>query len=422
MGSFIREIKNIIHYFQALFWVFIYAYPASRLRVIGVSGTDGKTTTVNLIYHLLRKSGKKAGVISSIGSLINDEKYDIALHVTTPDPKNIQKSLRLAVRKGCEYFVLEASSHGLDQYRLLGCNFNIGVITNITGDHLDYHKTFDNYAAAKIKMFNTAKIAILNRDDKSYTIATEHLKHKIDNGDIKIITYGLGNNADFTNSNFPFETKLLGRFNLYNCLAAISVASAIGIDNNIIREGITSFSGVIGRMDEINEGQKFRVFIDFASTDNALRAALETLKEYAGHRRLICVFGSAGLRDVGKRERMGEAAGKLADISVVTAEDPRTEDVIEINKQIARGLKKSKAKELDVSDFARINRLKKLKEKYFYRIPDRHEAIKFAIQRLAQKGDVLVFCGKGHEKSMCYGHEERPWDEYGEVRSALKSL
>ena len=213
---------------------------------------------------------------------------------------------------------------------------------------------------------------------------------------------------------------LPGEYNQYNCLAAIATASALGISSEKIRKAVASFKGVIGRMEEINEGQDFKVIVDFAHTPNALENVLKTILKFKSkNSKLIVVFGCAGLRDIAKRPMMGEISARLADITVLTAEDPRTEDVNEIINQIVHGCLKGGAKERDLSNWPDWPNLK---EKIFLRIPDRRQAIRFAIQKLAKKDDIVVICGKGHERSMCYGKTEYPWSDQEEARRALKGL
>jgi len=388
----IRKLKNFGHLLQAIFANIIYRFPSRQLTVVGVTGTDGKTTTVHLIHHILIKAGKKADLISTISAP--------GLHTTTPDSMVLQKMLREMVNRGIKYVVLESSSHGLDQHRLWGVKYEVGVVTNITHDHLDYHKTYKNYRAAKAKLFQGTKTAILNRDDKSYEfLASKCQSFKV----LKIITYGIQNQADFTPVSFPFKASMPGVFNQYNCLAAIAVVKSFGLLDDKIRKAVASFGGVIGRMEEIKEGQNFRVIIDFAKTASGLENALRTLKsQLPSSGRLIAVFGSAGLRDIQKRAMMGEVAARLADISILTAEDPRTEDVNKIIEQIAQGCVKGGG----------------IEKKSFFRISDRRKAIKFAISR-ARIEDIVVLCGKGHERSMCYGKKESPWNEHAEARRAL---
>ncbi|MGB9911175.1 MAG: Mur ligase family protein [Microgenomates group bacterium] len=402
----IRKIKNFFHFLTAILANLIYRFPSKKLIMIGVTGTDGKTTTVHLIGHLLKKNGFKVGIISTLSSP--------GLHTTTPDPFVLQKILRQMVNKGKRYVVLECSSHGLDQYRLWGIKFQIGVVTNVTHDHLDYHKSWENYAQAKGKLLENSQIVVLNKDDYSYEYFFKNPKIKRK----KIITYAIKNEADFTPKNFPFKTKLPGEYNQYNCLAGIAVAVNLGIKPGKIKKALISFKGVKGRMEEIKMGQKFKVFVDFAKTASGLENALKTLKPLVNQGRLIAVFGSAGLRDIAKRKMMGEVAGRLANIAILTAEDPRTEDVNKIINQIAEGCLEGGMEEKKEEEIKQENELKE--EKWFIRIPDRRKAIRFAIEKLAKNGDILVFCGKGHERSMCYGKKEYPWNEFLEVKKAIR--
>jgi len=408
----IRKLKNFGH----LCWVILaniyWRFPSKKLTVIGVTGTDGKTTTVHLIHHILKTAGKKVDLISTVSAP--------GLHTTTPNPWILQKLLRQMVNREVKYVVLEATSHGLDQHRLWGVKFHIGAVTNITHEHLDYHKTYRNYLQAKAKLFRGVKIAILNRDDKSFS----YLNSQSVIRNSQLITYGIKNEADFTPKNFSFKTLLPGEYNQYNCLAAIAATLALGISPEIIRQGVASFRGVIGRMEEIDEGQNFKVIVDFAHTPNGLENTLKTLNLQLVIRnrkigRLIAVFGCAGLRDVAKRPMMGEISARLADITVLTAEDPRTEDVNKIINQIAQGCLASGAREEDLSNWFNWSNLK---EKVFLRIPDRREAIRFAIQKLAKKRDIVVICGKGHERSMCYGKTEYPWSDQQEAKKALREF
>jgi len=395
--SVIKWLKNLKHLIGAIVATLVYRYPAKNLKIIGVTGTDGKTTTVHLIYSILKLAGERTAFVSSIEARIRDKEIDTGFHVTTPNPWLLQRLLRQMVDEEVEYLVLEATSHGLDQHRLFGCNFQVGVITNITHEHLDYHKTFKKYLAAKAKLFHGVKIAVLNRDERHFN----YLKRA--GGRTRIVSYGINKEADYTLKKFKFKTKLSGKYNLYNCLAAIATAKALGIKDEIIRKAVADFSGLPGRLEKIDKGQDFSVFVDFAHTPNGLENVLQALrKEKKG--RLIVVFGCAGERDKTKRPIMGEIASRLADLVVLTAEDPRTEDVDKIIDQIAAGCQKAGWIE---------------GEKYF-RVPDRREAIKFALKKLAKKGDIIVICGKGHEKSMCFGNTEYPWSDQKEVRLALK--
>ncbi len=393
-------VNFLFHLPLAVFANLFFRFPSKNLKVIGVTGTDGKTTTATLIHHLLIKGGKKTALITTVSAKIGAEEISTGFHVTSPHPWKLQSLLRKIVDRDYKFVVLEATSHGLAQHRLWGINFYLGVITNVTHEHLDYHQTFEKYLAAKAKLFRGVKVAVLNRDDESY----HYLSTKHQAPSTKIITYGIKNKADFTPKTFKFKTELPGEYNQYNCLAAIVTASSLKIPDGIIRRALVSFPSIEGRMESIKEGQNFKVYVDFAHTPNALEQVLVTLKaQLPVDKQLIAVFGCAGLRDKEKRAKMGEIASKIAGIVILTAEDPRTEDVNQIINQIAKGCQKSEG----------------IEGRTFYKIPDRAEAIRFAIEK-AEKDDIVVICGKGHEKSMCFSRIEYPWSDQREARRALK--
>jgi UDP-N-acetylmuramoyl-L-alanyl-D-glutamate--2,6-diaminopimelate ligase len=393
LTSFIRAlIPNwFVNYFYHLPLSFaallFYGYPARKLTVIGVTGTDGKTTTSTLIYEILRKSGKKVALLTTVGAKIGGKVLDTGLHVTTPDSWELQRLLKYIGDQGFKYLVLESTSHGLAQFRLTGCNFYTGVVTNVTHEHFDYHGNWENYLKAKGKLFEKSKISILNVDDKSYGYLEKISKN--------IVTYGL-KKGDYTPQNFKFKSNLIGDYNISNCLAAIACAKSLDIDDDSIKEAILGFRGVEGRMETVYD-KKFRVIVDFAHTPNALENALKTLRKITKSK-LIAVFGCAGLRDHTKRPLMGLAACKLADKVILTAEDPRTEDINEIFKEILKGCHQKNKVILE---------------------PDREKAIEKAIA-IAQNGDVIGNFGKGHEKSLCIGTVEYPWSDKGAVQRIIK--
>ncbi len=397
-------------------------YPGRKLKVVGVTGTDGKTTTVNLIWSILRAGGHRAGMISTVNAQIGDALLDTGLHTTTPDAPDLQGYLAQMVEANLEYAVLEATSHGLAQHRVTGCEQDVAVVTNITHEHLDYHGDYAGYREAKAKLFRglasayrkpgTPKVSVLNRDDASF-----ELLQPIP-ADVKLI-YGLSAGVDVRAEDvecgtehsafrvvtpkgaFAVRTSLVGQFNVYNILAAAVVGLSQQIPLEQIREGIEAMHGVIGRMERIDLGQDFTVLIDFAHTPNSLERALQAARQMT-EGEIIVVFGCAGLRDVYKREMMGRHAGRLADRVVITAEDPRTESLDDIMAAIARGCEAEGKKEGES----------------YWRIGDRAEAIQFAID-LARPGDLVITAGKAHEQSMCYGTVEYPWSEHEAVRRAL---
>lgn len=345
-------INYFWHLPMAIVANFLYGFPSRKLKVIGVTGTDGKTTTVHMIYEILKAAGKKVSIISTISST--------GLHVTSPDPFVVQRLIKEADDEGCEYMVLEVTSHALDQFRFWGIQFEIGLITNITHEHLDYHKSFRNYFSTKLKLLKMAK---------------KPVKYK----------------------KLKLKLKIPGDYNIENASAAIAASNALGIDQELAEKVVENFTGLVGRMEEVKNKKGIKIIIDFAHTPNALEQALKTLrKECKGN--LIAVFGSAGQRDVEKRAKMGEIASRLADILVITAEDPRGE-LKEINRQIIKGIK--------------------TKVDYFV-IDDRQQAIDFAINKLAKTGDTVAIFGKGHEQSLNLdGKREIPWSDREAVLKAL---
>ena len=390
-----QSTKNIYHLLNAVLANVWFGFPARKLIVIGVTGTDGKTTTVNMIYQILKKAGKKVSMISTINVVVAEKSYDTGFHVSSPDPFVVQKFANEAQKNGDEFLILEVTSHALDQYRFWGIKFDIGIITNITHDHLDYHQTWENYFLTKAKLIKNVRIAILNREEKHFAQLAQKTKGKV-------VSFGFSKQADYNPKKFPVKLAMLGDYNVLNGLAAAAVCQDIGIGSEVIKSTLATFSNLSGRMEEIKNNRGFKTIVDFASTPYSLEQALKTLRKLTKGR-LISVFGSAGKRDVAKRSLMGEISAKLSDITIVTAEDPRG-DLEIINKQIQSGAEKFGAK---------------LNNNLFV-IEDRARAIDFAVNTVAKKGDTIGFFGKSHEKSMNYtGKKEEPWDEFEEVKKTL---
>lgn len=375
----LQSAKNYFHLLQAIRAVRKYKNPSQSLTIIGVTGTDGKTTTASLIYHILKEAGYKTALISTVAAYIEDKKYDTGFHVSTPDSATLQSYIAKAKKVGVTHIVLEVTSHALDQHRVHGIHFAIGVLTNISHEHLDYHKTMQHYMQAKAKLLESSDVSIINRDDDSYTFMQNRLKNK------KVISYGLSNLADSNLSNHSFKTNLPGIFNQSNILAALTVADILEVDPQKAAHAISSFHLPEGRIDVVYD-KDFKVIIDFAHTPNALRNILQTLRETTPQGRIIHVFGSAGKRDASKRPAMGKISQELSDIIVLTSEDPRDESPEKIAEDITLGMTASQTK--------------------LSFIADRQEAITQAI-RLAEKGDVVIITGKGHEKSMNLGQGEK---------------
>lgn len=392
----IQKIKNLKHFLVALLAVLYYRYPGRHLTVIGVTGTDGKTTTVNLIYHLLNNAGLKTGMISTVGAKIGKKKIKTGFHVTTPSSIKIQRLLRQMVNRGIEYLVLETTSHGLDQHRLWGCNFRIGVITNVSHhEHLDYHRTFKNYLKAKAKLFRGVAEAVLNRDDESYQFLKKRTK-------ARIITYGLKKGADLTPKTFPFKTELPGEYNQANCLAAMAVAKILKLPDEKIRQGLLSFSPVKGRLEAIKAGQNFKVLVDFAHTPRAFEKVIPVVRQMTPGQ-IIHVFGCTGDRDRSKRPIMGETAAKLSDKIILTHEDTYSEDPAKIINEIEPGVKKGG----------------KIFGKTYWKVSDRKQAIRMAVN-MAQKGDTVLLTGVGHQTTLNLGGKEVPWSDQKEAMKAIR--
>lgn len=398
----IQGIKNVYHLVVAVVANICYGFPSKSLFIIGVTGTDGKTTTVNLIYHILKENGYNAGMISTIGADTGGKSLDTGLHVTTPDPFLLQKILRKSVNAGVTHFVLEVTSHGLDQNRVWGIHYNVGIITNVTPEHLDYHKTYSRYIAAKMKLLIRSDERVVNIDDMSYKTIGKKFTHHV-------TTFGLSSQADINPDNFSFTTHLSGDFNKYNILAAAAAVRLMGLQDSQIRNAIATFQVPLGRQNIVYD-KDFRVMIDFAHTPNSIRQVLKSIRPQVKGR-IIHVFGSAGERDAYKRPKMGKASSEYADVIILTAEDPRSESVEKIDSEIAEGI----AQNFVYSNGGSL----KTYEKVCMQISDREEAIAYAI-RLAQKGDMVVITGKGHEQSMNLGYGEEAWDERKVVEKAIK--
>lgn len=420
---------------RALTWLAaaFYDWPGRNLTVIGVTGTDGKTTTSNLLFQIMKASGLNAGIISTVNAVIGDEVLDTGFHVTTPDAPDVQRYLAQMIASGLTHVVLETTSHGWAQHRVDACEFDIGVVTNITHEHLDEHGSYENYRSAKARLFSSLawtrpkpggnpRLAVLNRDDASF----EYLDGFAAGSKV---SYGLSEAADVHARQVSYSLRgmsfdayhpkfrvaincnLLGLYNVSNCLAALAAATfGLGIAPEVAARGIATLPGIPGRMEVIDMGQPFKVIVDFAHTPNALKVSLEAARALlsagttrpGSKGRIIAVFGSAGLRDKEKRRMMAVTSADLADLTVLTAEDPRTESLSGILEEMAAGARGRGGRE-GVT---------------FWRVPDRGEALRFALG-LARPDDLIIACGKGHEQSMCFGRVEHPWDDRLAVRAAL---
>jgi len=403
IATYIYRLKRIYHFFKTgvlrgLVGQIKFQFPAAKLKIITITGTDGKTTSSSLLYHVLKSAGKKVGLISTVAAYIGDEQIDTGFHVTSPDPFLVQKLLRSMVDQGIEHVVIEVTSHGEYQYRTWGLHPLLAGLTNITHEHLDYHLTYDLYVAAKIWSLKKAKTIVVNADDQSFA----KIKKALDFKKKEVITYSASDTI-FSLVSGAIKRKFIQNYNQMNARLIYCLAQKLEISNKDFVTAIDSFPGVDGRMQEIKNNKGIRVIVDFAHTPNGLESALTSLKkEVPKGNKLIAVYGCAGLRDRQKRPMMGKIGVEIADLVVFTAEDPRTEDIWSIIRQM---------KEQLVEGHDRI-----------VSIADRKQAITFALTKLAQKGDIVVLLGKGHEKSLCYGLIEYPWSDSVVAEDILKNL
>ena len=389
--------------------------------MVGVTGTNGKTTTTHMIRHILKAQGHKVGVIGTVHIMIGDTSYPI--HNTTPDVVDLQHILHQMVQENVEYCVMEVSSHALALGRVSGVEFDTAVFTNLTQDHLDFHKTFENYLAAKCKLFEQVsapnqvkdnKGAVINIDD-SYghrvmekttapTITYSTLgKGTLNASDVHMSTKNSQYTVNYKGESYPVSMNTTGLFNVYNTLAAIGACLQEGISMEAIDTALKTFSSVPGRFELIEEGQDFAVVVDYAHTPDGLQNILETAKAIKENR-IIIVFGCGGDRDATKRPIMGRIAAEYGDKIYVTSDNPRTEDPVQIVKDVEVGVKEA------------------LRDGTSYEvIVDRREAINHAIHD-AKAGDIVIIAGKGHENYQILKNETIHFDDREEARKALKEI
>ncbi len=402
-----------------------FSHPARKLRVVGVTGTDGKTTTATFTRALLSRAGRGAGMITTLGATIGNELFDTGPHVTTPWPFELHALLARMVGNGDAYAVLEATSHGLVEGRVLDASFDVAVVTNVTHEHLDFHGSPEAYLEAKALLFRSLaegpaakagvpKVAVLNRDDPSFerlrgiradVTLTYGLAQPADFGAEKIVHTGEGTTftARTPNGRVEVRTALPGDANVANALAAMAVGHSQGVSPEEAAAGIASVRGIRGRFERIDGGRGIDVYVDYAHTPNALEGLLRMARSFA-RKRVILLFGEPGRRDRAKRPLMGEIAGRLADKVVITVDCWYEEDADHIIGDEAAGCARAGLREgID-----------------FWRVRDRSEGIRFAVE-LAEPGDLVLVTGKGHERTLAVAGVDGPWDEAREVRDALAS-
>jgi UDP-N-acetylmuramoyl-L-alanyl-D-glutamate--2,6-diaminopimelate ligase len=416
-----RLIEPYGHLVEAVIFNVLNGFPARDFKVIGVTGTNGKTTTSFLIHRMMVDSGYKVGLMTTVAYGAGDNVKPQIHHMTNVAVPELMKRIKWMKNQGVEWLVLETTSHALAQNRVWGIPYSLAVMTNLTHEHLDYHGTFENYRKAKVKLFKKAaanskglRTGIVNADDPS----AEYFRKAVP----KSINYGVrkgqlkaqdiksnSNGSKFTvqgldpGQNMKLTVHLPGSFNVYNALAAAGAGLAIGMTTEQIEQGIAALRAVEGRMTSINEGQTFSVIVDFAHTPDSFEKMFKDMRPVVKGK-LIVMFGSAGRRDEAKREVQGNLAGKYADEVVITEEDDRDIDGMEIMNQIAAGAEKAG----------------KMQDKNLFLVHDRSEAIRFALSRANSRDDTVLLLGKGHEKTIERADGEHPWDEIETTKKLLK--
>ena len=389
-----------------------YGYPAEKMHGVGITGTKGKTTTSFLVRAIARHAGHKVGLMGTVCTYIGEEEEPASL--TTPDPIDVQSLLRRMKDAGCDFYVMEVSAHALDLRKLVGMKFDQGIFTNFSQDHLDYFGTMENYFETKKSFFMHGQVlnAALNADDETSDKIIKDIK-------VPYLTFGISSDADVFARDIeisedgvsfsillrgleemPVHMHLTGMFNVYNALAAASLAMILGIDQQAIREGLESVVNVPGRVEMLDTKTPYKVILDYSHSPDALENILTTVRTFT-RSRLIVLFGCGGDRDHGKRPIMGEIAGRLADFSILTSDNPRTEDPNAILASIEEGIKPTGGK--------------------YVIIENRRDAIRHALE-MGRDGDVIILAGKGHETYQDIMGVKRPFDEKVVVRELLREL
>lgn len=396
-----------------------YGFPSRGMHIIGVTGTNGKTTTSFMIQKMLSRAGIKTALMTTVAYGVDDQIIPQVAHMTTASAPLLQKRLREFKRQGVEWVVLETTSHALAQHRVWGIPYEIAVMTNITHEHLDYHGTFEKYVAAKLRLFKIAnrhgkKFGIVNADDPSAEIFLEATPRNVSYGihagellatNVTLESDGCRYVAKVGKNSYHIHCHIPGEFNVYNSLAAVAVGRVFNLTKDQIEQGIEALAGVEGRMTIVDEGQLFTVIVDYAHTPDSFERLLSDVRR-ATKGKLITVFGSAGRRDESKRAIQGEIAGRFSDEVVLTEEDDRDIDGHQILDQIAGGAKMAG----------------KVVDKDLFLILDREEAIGFALTRAKNADDTVILLGKGHEKTIERADGEYSWNEVEIARTALQAL
>lgn len=407
------------HLAEAFAWNLRYGFPGHGFKVIGVTGTNGKTSSSFLIHRMLYEAGYKVGLMTTVGYGVGADIQPQIHHMTNVSVPELMQRLRWMKRRGVEWLVLETTSHALAQHRVFGVPYSVAVLTNVTHEHLDYHKTFERYRDAKRKLFKLAnnnkkglRVGIINAEDPSAALFASDIANPIlygvGQGDLRaskvdLKPSGISYEAKIGEDTYHIRCNLPGSFNVSNSLAAVATGRAVGLSVEQIERGIATLEGVEGRMTRIDEGQNFDVIVDFAHTPDSFEKLFKDLKPVVKGK-LIVMFGSAGRRDEAKRAVQGKLAGQYADEVIVTEEDDRDIDGLEIMNQIAGGAEKAG----------------KVRDRDLFLVLDRTEAISFTLGR-AKAGDTILLLGKGHEKTIERADGEHPWDEIGTAHTAIKA-
>ena len=398
MQKIIKNLKIKRRGIALLAGMHFFGNPSKKIKIIGVTGTNGKTTIATLLYKIAIGLGYKAGLISTVENIINGEvvrtKEGRSVPGTTPDPINLYKLLNEMAEKSCEYVFMEVSSHALDQNRVAGINFIGGIFTNLTHDHLDYHKNIENYFGAKKKFFKMlpeSAFALSNIDD-------EYGERMLDSIQAKRYTYGFKHKADFSKK---LETKLIGDFNMYNVLAVYATLVLLGVDKEKVKEQLKNVLPPKGRFDYFISSSGVTVIVDYAHTPDALENVLKTVQGIRKDgAKIISVFGCGGDRDPLKRSIMGKIGAIHSDITILTSDNPRSENPEKIIEQMREGLSEEILKKVKI-------------------ITNRHEAIREAV-KIAQKGDIILCAGKGHEDYQEVKGVKHHFDDMEELKKAYE--
>lgn len=414
--NFIEAVKPPLHRLEAVLHHAVRGFPLKGMKAIGVTGTDGKSTTCLMIAQMLRENGFKVGLITTVHVDYGEGEEPSPTSQTTPGVGMLLAMFKRMKQNGVEWVVIETSSHALDQGRVWGVPYEIAVMTNVTHEHLDYHGTFDKYRDAKRRLFRQAnlnkagkRIGIINADDPSAGLFKGDIKHAVTYGidagdlratDIKLTSGGSRYKAEYQGRELRIECHIPGRFNVYNSLAAAAVGGAVGLTKDQIEKGIASLRLVPGRMERVQAGQDFEIIVDYAVTAEALRNVLTAIRGTTKGK-IHLVFGATGDRDKAKRPEMGKAAAELADEIYLTDDETYTEDPELIRNAVLEGIRHA-----DGMPKTRV-------------LPDRREAISEAV-KAAKKGDTVLMTGIGHQKYRNMGGVKEPWDEREVVLDTLK--